>query len=102
MCRVVTLGNLEMMKSIADTMFTSAMGFAWTLIRAGESTVAFGESWGANDQHAGFAELSMWKAGRAIAGAGEGLELAVNRFALWAGYDDGEVSSMVAWPALAH
>lgn len=88
-----------MIKSITDAMLTTAMGFAWTLIRAGESTVTFGESWGAADQCAGFAELSMWKTGRAIIRAGERLELAVNGFALWSGYGDGEVSGMVAWPA---
>ena len=80
-------------------MLTSAMRFAWKLIRTGERVVAAGESRGANDQHAGTAERAMRKAGMLITSGGECLELAVNGFALWFGYDDGAVSGMVAWPA---
>ena len=87
-------------KLITSTMLTSAMGFSWKLIRAGECVVEAAERWGADDQHAGFAELSVWKLGRAITAGGERLELAVNGFALRLGYGDGEVSGMVAWPAL--
>ena len=90
------------MKSITRTMLTSAMGFAWSMIRAGERGVEAAGGWGADDQHASLAELSVWKAGMMITIGGEQLELAVNRFALRLGYNDGEVSGMVAWPALAH
>jgi hypothetical protein len=92
-------------KLITSTMLTSAMRFAWRLINTGERVVAFAESWElheANEQRAGFVELAVWRAGTAIVSMGEGLELAVNRFALWLGHGDGEVSGMVAWPALAH
>lgn len=90
-----------MLKSMTHTMLTSTMGVAWDLIKTGERIGAFAERWGANDQHVGFAELSMCKAGRMITSAGERLELSVNRCALWLGYNDGEVSGIVAWPALA-
>lgn len=88
-----------MMKSITRVMLTSTMGFAWKLIRTGERVVAAAESWGDNDRHAGFAELSVWKVGTAITIGGERLERAVNGCAIWLCYNDGEVSGMVAWPA---
>jgi hypothetical protein len=92
-----------MMNSITRTMLTSTMGFAWNLIKTGERIVAFADRWElheGNEQRAGFVELSVWRTGAAIVSIGEGLERAVNRFALWLGYDDGEVSGMVAWPLL--
>lgn len=88
-----------MTKSITDTMLTTAMGFAWKLIRTGERVVEAAESWGADDQHAGFTELFVRKAGTVVTIGGERLELAVNGLALWLGYNDGELSGMVAWPA---
>ena len=95
------LGKLDMMKSITRKMLTSTMDFSWDTIKAGERIVAFAESWGAKDQHAGFAELSMRQAGTVVTIAGERLELVVNGLALWLGYNDGEVSGMVVWPELA-
>ena len=88
-----------MLKSITRTMLTSTMSFAWKLIRTGERVVEGAESWGVNDRHASFAELSVRKVGTVITTGGERLELAVNRVALRLGYNDGEVSGMVACPA---
>jgi hypothetical protein len=93
-----------MMKSITRTMLTSTMGFAWKLIRTGGRIVAFAESWElheGNEQRAGFVELSVWRTGMTIVSIGEVLERSVDRFALWLGYGDGDVSDMVAWPASA-
>jgi len=89
-------------KLITSTMLTSAMGFAWDTIRVGEYVVAFAESWElheGNEQRAGFVELSVWGTGRGIVRMGERLERAVNRLAMKLGYNDGDVSGMVAWPA---
>lgn len=91
-----------MIKEITRTLLTGTMGFAWDRIKTGERIVAFAESWEvneANELRAGFAELSVWRAGRIITIASERLELGVNRFALWLGYSDGEISGMVACPA---
>ena len=93
-----------MLKSITRTMLTSTMGFAWGTIRLGEHVVAFAESWDVhedNEQSAGVGELSVWRAGSAIVRMGERLELWVSGLAVRFGYNDGEVSGMVAWPALA-
>jgi hypothetical protein len=90
-----------MMKSIALTMLTSTMGFAWKSIRAGEHVVEAAGKWGTDDYHASLVERSVLTAGNAITAVGERLELAVNKLALRLGYNDGEVSGMVAWPALA-
>jgi hypothetical protein len=87
-----------MMKSITRTMLTSTMGFAWDMIKTGERIVAVAERWEltkANEQRAGFVELAVWRAGTAIVGIGERLELKINQFAMWLGYDDGEVSGML-------
>jgi hypothetical protein len=54
-----------------------------------------------NQECAGFVELAVWRAGRAIAVAGERLEMWVKALAVSGGYDDGEVSGIVAWPVLA-
>lgn len=89
-----------MLKSITRTMLTSAMGFAWTLIRAGEGVVALSERLGSDDLRADFAEMSVWRAGQAVVRSGEGLERLVNAVAMTLGYNDGEVSAMVAWPEL--
>ena len=89
------------MKSIIHTMLTSTMGFAWRLITTGERVVALAESWELherNKERAGFVELAVWRTGRAIVAAGEGLELRVNALAMRFGYNDGEVSGLVAWP----
>jgi hypothetical protein len=88
-------------KLITSTMLTSAMGFTWKLIGTGERVVAAAESWGANDQHAGFAERRGQAVGMSIPAWGESLERGVNRAAMVLGLADGEVSGMVAWPALA-
>lgn len=88
-----------MMKLIAHTMLTSTMGIAWKLIRTGECVVAVAESWElheGNAQRAGFVELSVWRTGRAIVRMGERLELRVNGLGVRLGYNDGEVSDMVA------
>ena len=92
------MGKLDMMKSIERTMLTRAMGFAWGTIRVGERAVAFAESWEVhegNEQNAGFVEMSVWRAGRAIVRMGERLEQGVNGLAVRFGYNDGEVSGMV-------
>jgi hypothetical protein len=89
-----------MLKSITNTMFVSTMSFAWKLIGTGERVSAAAERWGANDQHAGLAEHYVRKAGRNMTVAGELLELTVNALAMRFRYRDGEVSGMVAWPAL--
>lgn len=92
-------------KLITSTMLVSTMGFAWDMIRAGQRVVAFAESWEAhegNEQSAGFVELAVWRAGSAIVRMGERLELWANGLAVRVGYNDGEVSGMVAgWLALA-
>jgi hypothetical protein len=78
------------------------MGFAWDRIKTGERIAALAERWPmneANELNASFAELSAWKAGRLITIASERLELAVNGLAMWLGYNDGEISGMVACPA---
>ena len=85
-----------MMKSITRTMLTRAMCFAWDIIRSGERIVEACESWEAEDQHAGLVEMSMWKVGTAFTAGGERLELWVNGLAVRFGYNDGEVSGMVA------
>jgi hypothetical protein len=93
-----------MLKSVTRTMLTSAMGFAWELIKAGGRIVAYAEGWEvtkANEDRAGFVELVVWRAGNAIVCMGERLELSVNSLAMGLGYSDGEVSGIVAWPALA-
>lgn len=90
-----------MLKLMTRQMLTSAMSFAWKLIRAGESVVGATESWGSDDR-ASLAEGSVRNAGRAITAGGEWLELATNGLAMRLGYRDGEVSGGVAWPALAH
>lgn len=81
-CRVVTLGKLDIMKLISRTMLTSAISFAWKLIRTGERVVEAAESWGINDPHAGFAELSVRKVGTAITSGARGLswQLTGSRF----------------------
>jgi hypothetical protein len=89
-----------MMKSITRTMLTTAMGFAWDVIKTGERIIEASENWDvheANERRAGFVELAVWRVGNAIAGMGVRLELGINRFAIWLGYSDGEVSGMVAW-----
>jgi hypothetical protein len=94
-----------MLKSVTRTMLTRAMGFAWDLIKVGERVVAYAESWEVtetNAQRASFVELTVWRTGNVIVGTGERLELGVNSLAMRLGWDDGEVSSLVAWPALAH
>ena len=88
-----------MFKSITRTMLTSAMGFAWDLIRTGEHIVATSERLGkdeAYDLRAGFVEMSVCRSGQAVVLTGEGLELFVNAVATKLGYRDGEVSGMVA------
>jgi hypothetical protein len=93
------LGKLDMLKSITRTMLTSAMGFAWDVVRTGERGVVKSEAFETTDierPYAGFVEKSVWQARRAMVGTGEGLELFVNRFAMRLGYRDGEVSGMVA------
>jgi hypothetical protein len=94
-----------MLKSITRTMLTSAMGFAWGVIRSGERGVECSEALGRTDPekpYAGFVEKTQYLARRARVCAGESLELSVNRFAMKRGYNDGEVSGMVAWPAMVH
>jgi hypothetical protein len=69
-------------------------------MRTGERIGAAAERWEvteANELRAGFVELSVWRAGRAMVRAGESLELFVNWLAMRLGYRDGEVSGMVAW-----
>jgi hypothetical protein len=86
-----------MLKLIERTVLASAMGFAWDLIKVGERVVVYGESWevtGANEQRAGFVELTVWRAGNAIVRIGERLELSVNSLAMRLGYNDGEVSAL--------
>jgi hypothetical protein len=90
-----------MINSITRTMLTGTMGFAWELIWAGQHVVGATALWGA-DEHASLAERFVGNAGRIITAAGERLELAVNGLAMRLGYNDGAVSGMVAWPALAH
>ena len=101
---VWSLGKLDskMGKLITSTMLTSAMGFAWGLIRRGERIAEASGNWGANDLRAAFAERSVWRVGLTIAHAGESLELLVNACAMKLGYHDGEVAGFAAWPALAH
>jgi hypothetical protein len=89
----------KMLKSIARALLTSIMGFAWGTIKVGEDVVAFAESWEVhegNEQSAGVGELSVWRSGNAIVRMGERLELWVNGLAVRFGYNDGEVSGMVA------
>ena len=60
------------------------MGLLWDLIRAGERIVAYAESWEvtkANEQHAGFVELTIWRTGHGVVVMGERLELSVNGLA---------------------
>lgn len=90
------------MKSITRTLLTGSMGFAWDMIKAGERVVTYTESWELNERNqerAGFVELAVWRSGRVIVVAGEGLELWVNALAMRLGYNDGEVSGLVAWPS---
>jgi hypothetical protein len=90
------------MKSITDTMLTSAMGFAWDIIGVGERAGALPESWELHERNAesaGVVELTVWRAGKAIVRLGERLELRVNALAMQLGYNDGEVSGLVAWPS---
>jgi hypothetical protein len=87
-----------MMKSITDTLLTSAMGFAYDLLNAGERVVAFAERWGvdeAYDLSAGFTERWIHNRGNAITAMGERLELGVNGLAMKLGYRDAEVSGML-------
>ena len=88
-----------MLTSIKGTTLEAAMGFSWALINAGERVVEFSERVGANDLGAGLAELLVWKAGRAVVFVGARLEQGANRVAMWLGYEDGELSGVVAWPA---
>jgi hypothetical protein len=88
-------------KLITSTMLTSALGSAWDIIKTGERISEATEGWG-TDEHASLAEGFVKKTGRAITAMGERLELSVNWLAMKLGYSDGEVSGMVAWPALAH
>src|SRR5437762_11332757 len=92
-------GSWGMINLITGVVLTNSMAFGWKLIKAGERVVALAERWGADDQEAGLAEVSVRKAGTLMTVGGERLELAVNGFAVWCGYADGEVSGMVAWPA---
>jgi hypothetical protein len=97
-CAAWSLGKLEMSNSITRMMFTSAMGFAWDIIKAGERVVAYAEDWEvteANAERAGFVERAVWRSGGAILRVGERLELAVNACAMRLGYADGEISSYV-------
>lgn len=91
-----------MLMSIKSTTLEAAMRLSWALINSGERVVAFSERVGANDLRAGFAELLMLKAGRAIMFVGERLELGVDRAAMGLGYADGELSGIVAWPDPSH
>jgi hypothetical protein len=78
-----------MMNSTTQAMLTGTMGFAWRLIATGERVVAFAESGElheGNEQSAGFVELTVWRAGRAIVVTSERLELRVNALALRLGY----------------
>jgi hypothetical protein len=96
---------MSMGKLIKRSALTGVMGFSWDLIKTGGRIVAYVDSWEvneANERRAGFVERSVWKAGRIITIAGERLELAVNGLAVRLGYNDGEVSGLVAWPGLAH
>jgi hypothetical protein len=93
-----------MLKSITQAALTSTMGLAWKLITTGERVVAFAESWQlheGNADRAGFVELTVWRAGRAIVRMGERLELRVNALAVGLGYNDGEVSGMLMHLAAA-
>jgi len=90
-------GSLEMMKSIRK-MLTSAMGFAWYIVHAGERTVERCEAIGITDPekpYAGFLEKMAWWKGWAMVRTGEGLELFINGLAMKLGYNDGEVSGML-------
>ena len=91
-----------MLKLGTRAPLTRTMSFAWDIVRLGERIVGATEGWGAEDQHAGRVEMSLWKLGRAITAGGERLELGTNWLAMRLGYRDSEVSGMVAWPALAH
>ena len=98
------IGEVEMIKAATQAILTSSMSFAWYTIKSGERIVAFAESWElheGNQERAGFVELGVNRVGRAIVSAGERLELRVNAVAMRLGYDDGEVSGLVAWPLLA-
>jgi hypothetical protein len=93
-----------MLKFITDTMLISTMGCAWSLITTGERIVAAAERWevhAANELHAGFVELSVWRTGTAIVGIGERLEHGVNRLALRLGFADGAVSGMLVSEQMA-
>jgi hypothetical protein len=94
-----------MLKLVERALLTSTMGFAWDLIKAGERIVAYSESWGADeayDLRAPFAERWIHNRGMSIIAMSERLELSVNWLAMKLGYEDGEVSRMVASPTLAH
>lgn len=93
-----------MLKSITQAALTSTMGLAWDMIATGGRVVAFAESWElheGNEQPAGFVELAVWRAGRAIVITGERLELRANALAVRLGYNDGEVSGMLIHVAVA-
>jgi hypothetical protein len=94
-----------MLKLITSTMLTSAMVFAWDVIHTAGRGVERSEAIGIIDPekpYAGFAEKAKWQISGATVRTGEKLERGVNWFAMKLGYSDGEVSGMVAWPALAH
>ncbi len=89
-----------MLRLVTRGMLTGAIGFAWATIKTGERIVAYAENWEiteVNAERAGFVELAVWRVGRAVLRAGERLELAVDEFVMWLGYDDGEVTGVGAW-----
>jgi hypothetical protein len=86
-----------MLKSIMHTILTSILRFAWKLVRTREHIVAFAESWElheANEKRAGFVELAVWRTGTAVVRIGVALERSVDRFALWVGFSDGDVTGV--------
>jgi hypothetical protein len=91
-------GEVEMLKSITQVLLTSVMGLAWDAIELGERVVAVAEGWEVhegNEQSAGFVEVSVWRAGRAIVSSGEHLVLFINSLGVKLGYGDGEVAGWV-------
>jgi hypothetical protein len=93
-----------MMTSIKDAMLVNAMGFAWHVVRSGESSVERSEAIGITDPekpYSGLLERMATRKAWATVRAGERLEAFVNSLAMKLGYRDGEVSGIVAWPSLA-
>jgi hypothetical protein len=90
-------------KNATDAMLTPALWLSWKLMNAGDFAKDHADRWGADDHaRAGFSEVTVLRLSEALQSAGERLEAVANRVAMWLGYEDGELSGIVAWPDPAH